>query len=259
MRFFKDFKKYFAYAKYSAKSDLKDEVASSYLNWLWWILDPLLFMLVYTFIALVVFQKGAAYFPIFVFIGLTLWNFFNKTTLQCVKIVRTNAAIVTKVYLPKWVLILNRVMVNGFKMLVSYGIIVVMMVLYRVPVTFRVLYIIPITIELVLFTFGLNCYMLHAGVFVEDLYNVMQVFLKLLFYLTGIFYDISLRVAEPWNTFLYSVNPVSAMIQSARNVLLYKGEPYFVLLCFWGVVSVALCVGGIRTIYANENSYVKMM
>ena len=48
-RFKSDFKKYFAYAKFSARSDLKSEVASSYLNWLWWIIDPMLFMLVYTF------------------------------------------------------------------------------------------------------------------------------------------------------------------------------------------------------------------
>ena len=39
-RFKSDFKKYFAYAKFSAKSDLKSEVASSYLNWLWWVLAP---------------------------------------------------------------------------------------------------------------------------------------------------------------------------------------------------------------------------
>ena len=44
MRFVKDIKKYWTYAIYSAKAELKSEVASSYLNWLWWILDPLLFM-----------------------------------------------------------------------------------------------------------------------------------------------------------------------------------------------------------------------
>ena len=51
-RFIKDMKRYFAYAKFAARADLKAEVASSYLNWLWWVLDPLLFMMVYTFIAI---------------------------------------------------------------------------------------------------------------------------------------------------------------------------------------------------------------
>ena len=55
-RFWNDMRKYFPFARYSARSDLKAEVASSYLNWLWWILNPLMFMLVYTFIAVTVFN-----------------------------------------------------------------------------------------------------------------------------------------------------------------------------------------------------------
>ena len=259
VRFYKDITRFFEYAKFSARSDLKNEVASSYLNWLWWILDPLLFMLVYTFIALMVFQKGEKYFPIFVFIGLTLWNFFNKTVIQSVKIMRANSSIVTKVYLPKYILILNRVMVNGFKMLVSFGLIIVMMIIYRVPVSENLLYIFPITLELCLWTFGLSCFMLHFGVFIDDLYNVMQVVLKLLFYLTGIFYDISKRVAEPWNTILLRLNPVSMLIQSARMCLIYDSVPYRKLMVEWGVISLVVCILGIRTIYRYENSYVKVM
>ncbi len=258
-RFFKDVPKYFEYAVFSARSDLKNEVASSYLNWLWWILDPLLFMLVYTFIALMVFQKGEEYFPIFVFIGLTLWNFFNKTVIQSVKIMRANSSIVTKVYLPKYILILNKVLVNGFKMLVSFGLIVIMMLIYRVPVSWRVLYIFPIVAVLVLWTFGLSCFMLHFGVFVDDLYNVMQVVLKLLFYLTGIFYDISKRVQEPWNSILLTVNPVSMLIQSARNCLIYEKMPFQKLIVLWGAASLFVCWLGILTIYKYENSYVKVM
>ena len=49
-RFLKDTKKYYKYAIYSAKSKLQSEVASSYLNWLWWVLDPICFMLIYTLI-----------------------------------------------------------------------------------------------------------------------------------------------------------------------------------------------------------------
>ena len=258
-RFLKDVKRYFAYMKYSAKSDLKDEVASSYLNWLWWILDPLLFMLVYTFIALVIFKRGTPFFPVFVFIGLTMWTFFNKTSLQCVKVVRTNSSIVSKVYLPKWVLIGNRVMVNGFKMLVGFVLVAVLMAVFHVPLTWNVLWIIPIILETCLFTFGFCCFLLHFGVYVDDLYNVTQVVLRLIFYLTGIFYDISTMVKEPWNTFLLAVNPMSTLIQSARVCLLYEEAPYLDLMLIWLVFSLLLCIHGVRIIYKNENSYVKVM
>ena len=41
MRFFKEIIQYWGFAVYAAKSDLSAEVANSYLNWLWWILEPL--------------------------------------------------------------------------------------------------------------------------------------------------------------------------------------------------------------------------
>ena len=61
-------KKYFRYAVYSAKSELKSEVANSYLNWIWWILEPICLMLVYVFIVEVVFQTKEPKFPVFVLI-----------------------------------------------------------------------------------------------------------------------------------------------------------------------------------------------
>ena len=65
-------------------------------------------------------------------------------------------------------------LVNGFKMLISFVLIVLLMVAFKVPITYRVLYVIPLLIVLVVITFALGNLMLHFGVFVEDLYNVMK-------------------------------------------------------------------------------------
>ena len=128
-RFFTDIRKYFHYSIVSARSQLKSEVANSYLNWLWWILDPLCFMLIYTFIFGYVFQAREPYFPVFIFIGLSMWDFFNRMVTGSIKIVKNNKAIVSKVYLPKYILVLVRMWVNGFKMLISFGIVVLMMLI----------------------------------------------------------------------------------------------------------------------------------
>lgn len=77
-RFIRDVKKYYKYTIYAAKSELKSEVANSHLSWMWWILDPLLFMVVYSFVAVIVFQKGEPYLPVFIFIGYNSWNFFRS-------------------------------------------------------------------------------------------------------------------------------------------------------------------------------------
>ena len=98
-RFRDDMKKYWKYAVYSSKAQLKSEIANSYLNWLWWILDPLCFMLIYVFMFGYVFKSKQQYFAIFVFIGITLWDFFNKSLIQRVKVIKANKPIVSKVYI----------------------------------------------------------------------------------------------------------------------------------------------------------------
>lgn len=258
-RFIEDIKKYYKYAIYSGKSELKTEIANSHLSWLWWILDPLLFMLVYTFVALVVFGKGEKYFPIYVFIGLSAWKFFEKTVKQSVTLVSGNRGIVLKVYLPKYQLILVKMYANGFKMMVSFALVAVMLFLYRVPLSYRIIYFIPLLLVLALFTFGASCILLHFGVFVEDLSNVINVLLKLVFYLTGIFYSIGKRVPAPYNMILLKCNPIAFIIDEMRNCILYETTPDFMILGIWFVISLILSAIGIKLIYKYENSYVKII
>ncbi len=259
-RFIKDFRNYFTYARYSARMDLKAEVASSYLNWLWWILDPLLFMMVYTFIATIVFDKGnTRYFPLFVFVGLTLWNFFNKTVQSSVKLMRSNQAIVEKVYLPKFILVVQKMMVNGFKMLISFGLVVIMMLIYRVRITFNVLYMAPILLLLILLTFGISCIVLHFGVYVDDLSNIMNVVLRLMFYMSGIFYNVIDRLPEQYANLFINVNPMALLLTSARNTMLYESPPYRRTMLVWFGISLLLSVISIWLIYKHENSYAKVI
>lgn len=114
-RFFKDIKKFFNYTVFSSKAELKSEVAGSFLSWLWWILDPFFFMLVYSFIAILVFKSGEPYFPVFVFIGLNCWQFFSKVVKSCVKVVQSKKMIVTKVYIPKHIFILEKSVFTALK------------------------------------------------------------------------------------------------------------------------------------------------
>lgn len=258
-RFFCDVKKYGKYAFYSARSELKSEVANSYLNWLWWILDPLCFMLIYTFIFGVVFNASEQYFPIFIFIGLSMWDFFNRTVTTSIKIVKNNKAIVSKVYLPKYVLIFVKMMVNGFKMMISFIIVIGMMVVWRVVPDIHVIYVIPVLLVLFLFSFGCATFLLHFGVFVEDLSNVVNIVMRLLFYVTGIFYSVSTRLPEPYGVYAEKLNPMAFLLSSMRGALLYHKAPSLRLLGFWLAVSAVIAILGVRTIYKNENSYVKVI
>lgn len=258
-RFINDIKKYNKYAVHSAKAYLKAEVANSYLNWLWWILDPLSFMLIYTFIFGVVFGNKEQYFPAFIFLGLTLWNFFNKTITQSVRIVKANKSIVSKVYLPKFILLIVKMLENGFQMLISFGIVIIMMIIYQVDLTYNLVYLVLILATLFAVTFGGGCILLHFGVFVEDLSNVVRIALRLLFYITGIFYNISTRFAEPYGKYVLKLNPIALVLEGARDCMLYGRTPDVKYLLIWLVIGLAVSVFGVHLIYKNENSYVKVI
>ncbi len=258
-KFMNNVRKYQSYMIFSAKATLKGEVAGSKLNWLWWILNPFLFMLVYTFVSLVVFGKGEPFFPVFVFVGLNLWDFFSRTVQSSVTLVHKYKGMISKVYLPKYVIIMSNMLVNGFKMCVAFSLVLLMIPIYRVPITYRFIELIPVVIVLLLFTFGVSCIFLNAGVFTKDLGNVVTVALRLMFYMSGIFYNIAKRVPKPYNTIMLKVNPVACLIQSARNCLLYQEHIYWKEMLLWLVISILLCVWGVRTISKHENSYVKVI
>ena len=224
------------------------------------ILEPLAFMLIYTFIANVVFRSHVQYFPVFVFIGLSIWNFFNKMVTCSVKLVSSNRDTVTKVYIPKFVLILIKMGVNAFKMAVSFLLVAIFMCIYKVPITWNVLWFIPIIITVLVFTFGVCTIVMHLGVFAEDLTNLVNIALRLIFYMTGVFYDISTRIHNVlYRTILLDLNPIANFIYNMRNVLIYKSAPVGMWTLVWFLVGLLICMLGIKTIYKYENTYVKVM
>ena len=262
-KFINDVKKFWNYSSYNVKAELKSEVAGSFLSWLWWILDPLLYMLVYAFVAGVIFGASSKpYFLVFVFIGLNCWQFFNRVVRNSVKLVSNKKSIVTKVYIPKYMFILEKIGTNGFKMLVSFVITALFMVYYQVPLSLNMLWVVPLLIMLGIVSFAFSTIIMHFGVFVEDLLNIVTVGLQLVFYMSGIFYDIADRLATKHPTMcniLVYGNPVALIMTDIRNSLLYNQAPHFAALGIWLAICLVISVIGIKIIYRYENSYVKII
>lgn len=257
--FIKNFKKYNPYAMYAAKSELKAEVASSYLTWLWWILDPLFFMLIYTFIVQVVFKTSVPNLPVFVMCGITIWNFFNKNLVTCVKIIRSNKGIISQKYIPKYMLVIKKIYVNFIKFLISLALLAVMSIIFQIEVTINMLYTIPLMLLLCLLSFALSTILSHFGVFIEDSANILQIILRLVFYLSGIFYSISETLPANLTSIMMRINPIAYIIEDFRNVFMYGTGLNFQLFAYWAVIVVLLTIIGIKLIHKYENSYAKVM
>lgn len=258
-RFFNDTRRYFPYSIYAAKAELKSEISNSYLQWIWLVLEPLCFILIYTFIVQVVFRSTERYLQIFIFIGLTIWNFFSKTLTASVDLVRSYKGTLIKTYLPKYVLLYTRIWKNGFKMLISFIIMAIMLIMYGVPINLYMVYILPILLLCLLLTFAFSSIMLHFGTFVDDLGNITTIALRFLFYLSGIFYSIPSRVPEPYGDLLLHYNPVAFLINQMREVMLYNNHLDFAWFAIWTVAGTLIAVLGISLIYRYENAYAKVI
>lgn len=256
-RFFSDLIKYRKYLVYSAKASLKSEVAGSYLAWFWWILEPFCFMLIYKFIAETVFNRNLPYAALFVFLGVSIWAFFNKNISSAAKLLKNSKGIITKIYLPKYLLCIKQILVNGFKLAISLGICLLLVIYYKVPIDWRIVFIIPSLIMLVLNTFGFGCLIMHFGVYVQDLSNIVQIALRLVFYLSGVFYNIgSLKTYGP---LLLNINPVALAMEGFRNTLMFGKEPDWIMLGIWTAIGILTSVLGVMVVYKNENNYGKIL
>lgn len=245
--------------KYSTKAGLKAEISNSHLSWMWWFLDPICFMVIYTFIAEVVFARSEPYFPVYVFIGLTVWNFFSKVMTGSVKLVKNQKSILTRVYLPKWILSIEKMGNLFFKMCISFALVLILMIIFQVPFSLQLFNLIPVTIVLLVITFGFSTILLHFGVFMEDLSNIVSIFLRLLFYLSGIFYNVYSRVPEPYNKILLRGNPAAFIIEQSRKIIIYQQVPDYLWLSIWMAIGLAVSIIGVATIYKYENSYAKVI
>ena len=258
-RFVSDMKRYWRYTIYSAKSQLKTEVANSYLNWLWWVLEPLCFMFIYALVFGYMLHRKMEYYNCYIFIGLAVWDFFRRCVKSSVRMVRRNKPIVSKVYLPKYMLIVSDMMVNGFKMVICLGISFGMLLFYRVHIDWHFFLVVPVLAVTIVFTFGICTILLHLGVFIEDMVIVVEILLKFIFYLTGIFYDIMKVLPAPYNGLLTHLNAIAFFCHSTRQCMLYHTSPGWHWLGAWALFSLILAAYGVHNIYKNENTYVKVI
>ena len=138
LKFFKEIKEYFSYMVYAAYASLKAQVAGSYLNWFWWVFEPFGMMIVFAVIFGWLFKQGIQYFPVFIFIGNTIWWFFSRVITRSVSLIKWNETLLTRIYIPKHILVIVEMFINGFQMLIQFGIVACLLVFYRISISFYI-------------------------------------------------------------------------------------------------------------------------
>jgi ABC-type polysaccharide/polyol phosphate export permease len=209
--------------RYLVIRDLKVRYRRSVLGFAWSFLNPLLMMVVFAIVFTALRQRSIAKYPIFLLSGLLPWQWFSNAVIAASSSIASNAALVRKVYFPREVLPLVAVLSNMVNYLLALIPYVAFMLFFRVPVTPWIALLPLVMIVQFLFTFGLGLILCTADVFYRDTKEILQVVMRLWFFLTPIFYSpdaLSGTMARWVNT----LNPMSPLVCAYRAIL-YTGAP----------------------------------
>ena len=203
--------------------DLKVKYRRSFLGYVWSLLNPLLMMCVMTLVFSYVFRFDIPNYPLYLITGQTLWTFFNESTNISMYSVLQNGALIKKVYIPKFIFPVSRVLSSFVTMSFSLIAILIVMVGTQSPFYWTIL-LFPIPLFLLLlFSMGVGMILSALSVYFRDITHLYSVLTLAWMYMTPTFYPVS---ALPENIQpIIQVNPICAYITFFREVVLYGTMP----------------------------------
>lgn len=202
------------------RTDFKLRYQGSVLGYAWSLLRPLLLFLI-LYVVFVKFLKigaGVPHFPVYLLLGIVIWNFFNEMTVQSLGSIVGRGDLIRKIRIPRWIIVLS----SSISALINLGlnliVIGVFLLVNDVDLLFTALWLPLILVEVYLFSLGLSLFLAAAFVRFRDLSYIWEVTLQGLFYLTPILYPISLITNLTLQKILL-LNPMAQAIQDARYAL----------------------------------------
>jgi ABC-type polysaccharide/polyol phosphate export permease len=144
-------------------------------------------------------------------------------------------------------------------MAISLGLAFGLMIFQGVPLTWHILLLIPVIAVLYVLSFGIGTILMHFGVTFDDLANLSNIGLRMLFYLSGVFYNIKEKLKGTVGFLMIRVNPVAFLMNEARKVCLYGKMLSLEGMLFWLVIGLIISAIGISIIHKYENSYAKVI
>lgn len=252
-----DFKNYKDYVIYTVKSELKVQVSGTFLGYFWWILDPLMYMLVYMLVVMIIFDRGGPDFPIYVFSALVPWKWTVSSINDSTSSIKGKANILHQVYIPKFLLPLIKCLINTSKFFFGVLVLMVMIPFFNIDYSLINLTFFVVFAVHFLFILGLSLNLAHIGVYFKDINNILSFSIRLWFYLSPALYqiaDIPERVR-----FLWWFNPMTTFYASYRNLFMYGEHPEYLFLGIWTLVSLGLIYVGLRHLYKHDKIYTKVI
>ena len=234
--------------------DIKIKYRRSVLGVLWTVLNPLCMMVILSVVFSNIFKFDVENFPLYVLSGQVIFNFYNDATTSSMTSVLFNASLIKKVYVPKYLFVLARIVSSFINLVASLSALLVMMVVTRAELHWEIiLSIIPLTM-VVGFSLGVGLILAALTVKFRDIMHLYAVFTTGLMYLTPVIYPMSILPDTIRRIVL--LNPLSNYLIMFRDVMFNHTLPTVGAILIGLVEMILVLVVGLWVFYKKQDEFI---
>ena len=247
-------KKYRFLIKQLVSRDFKIKYKRSVLGVFWSFLNPLLTMLVQYFIFSTIFKSDIENFPVYLLIGNVSFNFFNEACSMGLMSILGNSGLITKVYMPKYIYPLTRVMSSVVNLLISLIPLVIVSLVTGMHFHKSALLAFYFLVCLIIFTLGVVMLLSSAMVFFRDVQFLWSVISMIWMYATPLFYPETILPDE--FKFVLQINPLYHIIKAERTCIMAGVSPDPVVYVRCLLMALAALLIGSLVFKKTQNKFV---
>lgn len=202
------------------RTDFKLRYQGSVLGYAWSLLRPLfMFVILYiVFVTAFPLGKGVPHYPVYLFAGIVLWNFFTEMTQQSLTSIVNRGELIRKIHIPRWIIVFSSSIAALINLGLNLIVLVVFMALNHVDPMRTLIYAPFLLIEVYLFALGVSLFLSAAYVKFRDLSYIWDVIVQAGFYLTPILYPLA-KITNLTFQKLLLLNPMAQALQDFRYAL----------------------------------------
>ncbi|HCW53385.1 MAG TPA: ABC transporter [Clostridium sp.] len=211
--------------------DFKTKYKRSVLGILWSFLNPILTMSIQYIVFSTLFKSDIPNFPVYLLSGIVVFNFFTESCGIGLMSIVGNASLITKVYVPKYIYPVSRVLSSTINLVLSLIPLFMVMLITKTPINSSIILIIFALLCVIIFSIGMTFILSALMVFFRDTQFLWNVVILLWTYATPLFYPETILPQK--FSIILKVNPMYYFIKFIRVVILdgVSPEPMMYLQC----------------------------
>lgn len=233
-----------------AKVKFKLRNEGSYLGIFWYLLNPLAMFSIFLFLGKFINKTTAEHYPVYLLLGLIMFNLFRSATDVSTSSITGNAGIVKSLKINFEPFVISSVLQAVFSHLFELAILIIFLIYFKISL-FGLLFYPLILLLLIMFITGFSFILATIGTYINDMVNIWSIIVNLLWFAAPVFYVVTNGSAPLIN----KINPMFYFITTARDMVVYNTMPDIKMLLIAVALSFASLSLGIFVFEKYKNKF----